>query len=286
MPNMLIDKIKPDVVGARSTLPECLMAEAASRGLPPAAANLLLSVLPPSLAQAGAFYDVLKNIWRYEFGSQFHVNTGDWWGTHMWLPVEHLFDALACALTVLSNDTQASYLALLDHPDKHGKALVEMIPVAKLTPGTLVQYEVAGLGDGRRSIDWVIGPYQGRTVLCDVKKRDADILHYFGQLDETEEPSPEPGHDHTKMFRSVEHKFRTNDPDKYLQGVWIVAEIRQNERHFADAFLALDADKVHFAVLGDWQSDAHILTRREQDKRYLQELFRVTESTRWVFTSA
>src|SRR4051794_35318219 len=107
---MLIDQIRPEVVGAKSTVPLRLKAEAASRGLTPAAIDLLMSILPPSLAQTGAFYDVLKNIWRYEFGGQFLVNAGEWWGTQMWLPVDHLFVALACALTMLPDDKRASYL--------------------------------------------------------------------------------------------------------------------------------------------------------------------------------
>jgi len=61
------------------------------------------------------------------------------------------------------------------------------------------------------------------------------------------------------------------------------ADIAQNEDELLRAFTALDASRMHFAILGDWLVDAHVLTRRSEDKRFLQRLFNLTDSSRFVF---
>jgi hypothetical protein len=238
------------------------------------------------MRRAGAFLDKMTGLWRYEFGLPHQVGDSLWWGTHMWEQVEHLLIALICAQR-LSENKQTAYLRLLADPGKHLQTLAEMIPAAKLGVNVPVDFEVAGLGHGQRTVDWVIGPCAGRTVLCDVKRRTIDILAQFAQMDgETTATgtSTEPNHDPALLFRSVETKFVANDPAHQLQGAWIVTDIQQNGLLLPDAFAALDASKVHFAVLGDWESDIHVLARRPEDKLFLLELFGATESMRFTFT--
>jgi hypothetical protein len=81
----------------------------------------------------------------------------------------------------------------------------------------------------------------------------------------------------------VETKFRTADPDLQLQGVWIVTNIKQNNERLWAAFAALDSSKVHFAILGDWKSDAYILVRRDEDEQYLRGIFHLGKSSRFTF---
>jgi hypothetical protein len=279
---MLIDSVFPEMVEAKSDLITCLIAQATARGVRPEQITELLAIIPQPLSEAGAFLDKLTGIWRYEFGIPYHLGDSLVWGTHMWEEVSHLLDALLCVLYRVPESKRAPYLRLLSIPSNHPQTLVEMIPAAKVDRNVAMDFEVGGLGNGNRTVDWVMGPHSGRTVLCDVKRRTKDFLDQFERLDDSP-VAPEPNHDPAILFRNVEHKFSSRDPDEYLQGAWIVTDIAQEENRLLGAFLALDAKKVHFAVLGDWQSDAHVLVRRKDDKPYLQSLFRVTASSRFVF---
>jgi hypothetical protein len=94
---------------------------------------------------------------------------------------------------------------------------------------------------------------------------------------------PEPEHDPAVLFRSLDKKFIAANPDERLQGVWIATHIQQNEDGLSTAFAALDPDKVHFTILGDWEPDIHVLVRRDADRDYLLELFAATPSRRFTF---
>jgi hypothetical protein len=281
---MLIDSVFPEIVAAKSDLTACLIAQATARGLRPEQITKLLAIVPSPLSGAGAFLDKMTGIWRYEFGVPYQVGDSLVWGTHMWEEVSHLLDALLCVLCRVPEGKRAAYLQLLSTPGKHQQTLVEMIPATKVDEATALDFEVSGLGNGNRTVDWVVGPYRSRTVLCDVKRRTRDFLEQFERLDDSP-VAPEPAHDPSLLFRNVEQKFVSMDPDEYLQGAWIVTDVAQEEKRLLDAFLALDAKKVHFAVLGDWQPDAHILVRREDDRPYIRDLFRITTSSRFVFNT-
>jgi hypothetical protein len=281
---MLIDSVCPEMVEAKSDLTTCLTTQATSRGLRPELLTSLLSIVPQPLSAAGAFLDKLTGIWRYEFGVPYQLGDSLVWGTHMWEEVSHLLDALLCVLCRVPEAKRLPYLRLLSTPSKHQQTLVEMIPATKVDENVAVDFEVSGLGNGNRTVDWLLGPHGGRTVLCDVKRRTRDFLAQFERLGESQ-VAPEPNHDPALLFRNVEHKFSSRDPDVSVQGAWIVTDIAQDENRLVDAFLALDPTKVHFAILGDWQSDAHVLVRREQDKPFLHDLFRVTTSSRFVFNN-
>jgi hypothetical protein len=85
------------------------------------------------------------------------------------------------------------------------------------------------------------------------------------------------------MFKSIEGKFNVADPDVQLQGAWITTHIKQNRAEIDNAFAALDPAKVHFALFGDWRSDIGLLVRRESDRKFLLDLFNVTQSQRFFF---
>jgi hypothetical protein len=283
-PSMLIDSVCPEMVEAKSDLTACLITQATARGLRTEQITRLLSIVPQPLSEAGAFLDKLTGIWRYEFGVPYQLGDSLVWGTHMWEEVSHLLDAMLCVLCRVPEGKRLAYLRLLSTPSKHPQTLVEMIPATKVDENVAVDFEVGGLGNGNRTVDWVFSPHGGRTVLCDVKRRTRDFLEQFERLDDSP-VAPEPNHDPALLFRNVEHKFRSGDPDEYLQGAWIVTDIAQEENRLLDAFRALDPTKVHFAILGDWLSDAHVLVRREQDGPYLRDLFRIAASSRFVFNN-
>jgi len=282
---MFIEKIFPAVVAEKSTLHERLFAEGKVRGLSNEETKAIVSIIPKILIEAGAFLDKMTSLWRYEFGVPYAIAEALVWSTHMWVPVENLFAALFCAHSCISENKRATYLAQLADPKKHLDKLVEMIPADKLGSTVTVEFEVTGLGAGNRTVDRVIGPQDGRTVLLDVKRRTTDFIKQAEGID-AENTAPEPDHDPALLFRSVEQKFLSAEPDSRLQGAWIVTDIKQEEDQLLRAFTALDASKVHFTILGDWKPDVYVLARRDDDRQYLLNLFRVDSSTRFTFRSS
>lgn len=279
---MLIEKIFPAVVAEKGTLLKCLFAEGKNRGLSNEDTEAIVSIVPKTLIETGAFLDKMTGLWRYEFGVPYVIAQNLVWGTHMWVPVESLFKTLLCAHSRISENKRGTYLAELADPKKHQNKLVEMIPVAKVGSNTSVDFEVSGLGAGNRTVDWVIGPQDGRTVLLDVKRRTTDFIKQTERID-TAKVAPEPSHDPELLFRSVEQKFLPADPDLQLQGVWIVTDIKQEENQLLQAFATLDASKVHFAILGDWKPDVYVLSKRDIDRQFLLKIFRIYTSNRFIF---
>jgi len=133
-------------------------------------------------------------------------------------------------------------------------------------------------------VDWVIGPYNGRSVLIDVKRRSIDFIKQAEKVG-TQSEAPEPDHDPSLIFfRSIEGKFDTSDSNYFLQEAWIVTNIKQDARLLSAAFEVLNASKVHFTIIGDWKSDAHVLVRRNEGEQYLRDLFHIQEPARFTFT--
>lgn len=279
---MFIEQIFPEVIAEKSTLYERLFAEAKARGVSNADMKKILSVVPKALIDAGAFLDKMTNLWRYEFGVPYDIGKDFVWGTHMWVPVHCLFNALSCAHSRLPKVTCVDYLKRLADPSKHQATLVEMIPGYKVDSAVAIQFEVAGQGVGNQTIDWVIGPHSGQTVLLDVKRRTTDFIKQTERIGGGS-VAPEPDHDPALLFRSVEEKLAPADPDLQLQGVWVITDIKQNEKRLSTAFAALSSSKVHFAILGDWKPDAYVLVRRADDERYLRDLFHIEKSARFTF---
>jgi hypothetical protein len=285
-PNMMIDEVFPQVVGAKASLRDRLLQEFSLAGISQEEAERLMSAVPPLLLDSGCFLDRMTGFWRYEFGLPFNVNSNQdlVWGTHMWVPVVHLSAAILAAHERLDNGKRQEYLARLAEPPKHQDALCEMAPIIRVDPSVPAEFEVAGLSDGNQTIDWVLGPVGGRKVVFDVKRRVADFIkqadQFGGDASGTARP---PDHDPAILFRSVENKLPSNDPASSLQGVWINTEIKQDAAKLLAAFEALDKAKVHFAILGDWKNDVYVLVRRPEDRQFLLDLFGSTESTRFTF---
>jgi hypothetical protein len=278
---MIIDQVFPKTVGGRSSLRERLITEALGQGLSDERSNLIVSVVPEMLLSSGCFLDRMTNLWRYEFGP-YDLTKVLVWGSDMWVPVSHLLAALSSACSRLPEDDLVIYLGRLANPESHQDALAEMMPAHRVGPNVPMKFEVAGLGVGNRRIDWVIEPEAKRLVLLDVKRRVTDFIKQAERISDGG-AEPVPDHDPALLFRSVAQKFLTANPDLHIQGVWISTNIKQNEERLARTFAELDPDKVHFAVFDDWEPDLHVLTRRENDRQYLFNLFRARPSSRFTF---
>jgi hypothetical protein len=281
----LIDEIFPQVVGAKASLRDRLFQEFSLERASREEAERLLSAVPPPLLESGCFLDRMTGLWRYEFGIPYTVNQNLIWGTHMWVPVTHLLAALVAAHQRLDSRKRQEYFGRLAEPSKHQDALCEMAPIIRVDPSVPAEFEVWGLSNGNQTIDWVVGPVSGRKVMFDVKRRVADFIKQADQFadDASGGTSPPPDHDPAILFRSIEKKLPSNDPASSLQGVWIGTDIKQDGAKLLAAFEALDKAKVHFAILGDWKRDIYVLVRRPEDRQFLLDLFRSTESTRFTF---
>lgn len=278
---MLIDHIFPEYVADRGTLKDQLVASMHTEGLPEAVINARLASVPSPLIDAKAFLDKTTGLWRYEFGEPYELNGELMFGVHMWLPVENLRIALNTATSRVPAGKQPSYFVRLADRTAHWTALSEMMPGARLSVGAIADFEVPGLGVGNRTLDWDI-EFAGRRIILDVKSRFSDLLKQALQKDD-EGFMPEPDHDPSLLFRSVQGKFLEADPDTALQGAWITTHIKQNRWLLERAFLSLPADRVHFAIFGDWEADVHVLARREEDRAFLLEVFTATESSRFTY---
>lgn len=284
---MLIDQVMPELIGAKDTLLRRLEADAQAAGMSDQDIAALITALPSNLHRALCFEDNLTGLWRYEFGEPFYLKQLKQllWGTHMWVPVTHLRRALDSLLNRVSADKQRAFLARLDIRQKHLDVLSEMIPLLNVGRDVAADFEVAGLGNGNRTVDWHFGPIDGREILMDVKRRSIDLIRQLDQLTPGQ-TSPEPDHDPAVLFRSVAKKLVDADPATRLQGVWVVTDIQQEGSELADAFQNLDPAKVHFAILGDWERDVHILIRREEDRAFLLNAFGLQQSARFTFQRA
>jgi hypothetical protein len=284
---MMIESIMPKIVGATDTLPRRLEADAHAAGMSDREIAALMTAVPSNLLRAQCFEDRLTGLWRYEFGEPYYLKRLDQllWGTHMWVPVTHLRLALGCFLSRVSAEKHRAFLARLDNRKKHLDVLSEMIPLLHVGRGVAADFEMAGLGYGNRTIDWRFGPIDGREILMDVKRRSIDLMRQLDRLTDGE-TTREPNHDPAVLFRSVENKLVGAEPASRLQGVWVVTDIQQEGSNLTDAFQNLDPGKVHFAILGDWERDAHILVRREEDRAFLLNAFDLTQSVRFTFQRA
>lgn len=281
---MFIANISPDSVAEKSTLIERLLAEAYGRGDSIDYLKQIIKILPRELIYAGAFLDKRTQLWRYEFGVPYDMDGELFWGTHMWVPVNYLYRALLCVHSRLPENRRLGYLKRLADPRKHQDVLVEMIPAEKLNTEVEAQFEVHGHGVGNKTIDWVIGPHDSRIVFLDVKRRTKDFIEHAVRIG-NKPVAPEPNHAPSLLFRGVEEKFLSADSSQTLQGVWVVTDIKQNEQLLSAAFATLNTNKVHFAVLGDWRPDAHLLIARAEDEQYLRGLFHLEKSTRFTFAA-
>ncbi len=279
---MLIDEQVPQAIGGRAPLREAFADEAIRAGLSLVDAQALFREVPIRLSQAECFFDRLSKRWLYEFGRPLKIQNWrfdsgrpvlvrrDVYGPHVWHPVAHLVSVTMCATRVLTDPkVRDRYMARLDQADKHEAVLVEFMPALRFTDDVDAQFE-ALTGAGNRDADWRLVKRGVRPILIEVKRRSADILALFERVAIGERrpdgTAPQPSHDASLIFRSIEQKYPKSDPDVQLQGAWVVTALKQDSTDLERAFDALDGDRVHFVVLGGWTAGVRVLVRREEDR--------------------
>lgn len=299
MKPMLIEQNFPELVKSTwlntdgiimipANLRTCLESKMSTVGIAEAEINTILAALNNDFLKIRCFLNRMTNLWCYELDVPHNLPETKklLWGSHIWPPVATLIKTLHCAYVRLFNaksgkDKFSEYVQKLSNPKNAGKhidALVEMWPLLRVSDQINIEFEVQGYGPKNTNIDWLL-KLPARLVLIDVKNRIKDLYSLMDRHDTTKAPR----HDPFLLFRSLECKFNVQDPDKLLQGVWIITQVKQNSQKLHDAFNKLDKGKVHFAILGDDKEDAHILTKRDEDKSQLTELFKLAPSVRFAY---
>jgi hypothetical protein len=280
---------KPRVPGAfigdLSSLTKIFKAIATNRGLTTREAITATNLIPEALRFSPCFLDKLTGIWRYDFGDPFVLYDESLvFGTHMWLPVELLFDVLFCAYKRLTSDQLTNYLLRLGDPSRHEDLLIEFSPILRLSSEIATTYEAEGYGEGESNVDWLLSPPNSEPILLDVKNRKLDLLDQFleGMYGPTD-AMPAPTHDTALIFRSLEKKFKPNDVESIIQGAWIRTLLKQEERELQASFSQLDCTRIHFAILGDWKDDVYLLCDNSLIREKLLAIFNIRESNRFVF---
>jgi len=304
---MTIEEIFPQVIGKKDRLVKQLIRHGQERGLPREIIQRVADSVPDEMEEVLCFFNKITKSWTYEYGEPIILHSGlaipritnfgiddrgAWWkynvateeviGKHMCPEVEELLNALLGAVLRLPPNKQREYIKRLANRGQHRQVLTEMVPVHHLPQDIPAEFEVKGIGQGDRTVDWLISPPDGRAVALEVKMRKFDLRKHLGKVSVQSVISP-PDHETKSLFRDVERKFAAADPDRRLQGVWVFPYTQQPEKSLLASFNELCPSKIHFVILGDWQQDIYILARRKVDEHYLYRLFRGTPSSRFTF---
>lgn len=276
---MLIEQVFPQVVQELSDMKSCIISKL--KNAKQEDVDSFISSFPSDLLVAKCFFCKLTRLWRYEFGlpSTLDKTKKLLWGTQMWPSVDTLIEVILNAHLRLPQEKLKIYLQRLTNLKKHQDALVEMIPTFRINHPIPTDFEVTGYGAGNKTIDWKIGSIENRQILLDIKNRNKDLYEMMDR-DNTED---QPQHESSLLFRGLENKFLSANPDQSLQGAFISTSIKQESKKLHDAFNKLDSSKIHFAIIGDEKEDAYVLVRRPEDEIFLRRIFNLKSSERFTF---
>lgn len=285
---MLIEERLPIVVGEKAPMWRVFALEGLKLGTPIVDLSSLHLRLPSGLRDAPCFYDKATNLWRYEFGLPYEIRDHLVFGPQVWQPVENLVRVVSCAAQRLDESQFSQYMLKLANRSKHEDFLAEFLPALRLPPNVHSTFEFS-TGAGGHNVDWRFSAPDVPPILLDVKRRVVDIVKLMGRTIAGERRpnghAPQPNHNVELLFKSIECKYAAAEPEAQLQGAWIFTALQQETVSLERAFDALDATKVHFAVLGGWKKGVKILARREADRALLLGLFDEEESANFEFTA-
>jgi hypothetical protein len=100
---------------------------------------------------------------------------------------------------------------------------------ARLPDRVTVRHAVAGNEGSAATVDWSIGAPGYPVLLLEVKNRIGDLIESFETIKhlDAHEGVPSPRHDHAVLFRSVQHQFKSRQPDEAIQAVWIKTGLKR-----------------------------------------------------------
>jgi hypothetical protein len=276
-------------IGGLASFPDLAVHLLLGRGVPRDEAEAVVNLVPEAVRSVPCFLDRLSMNWLYDFGEPVTTTRGFvYGGGKTWHEITILLDVLLCAKARLDGQVLDGYLRRLADPKKHADVVFEFAPILHLDPTTKIEHEVPGQGNKR--IDWRITDAAGFNLLLEVKIREADLIRSFERIEAGERApnghAPEPDHDTDLLFRSVEGKFLPRSPDAVLQGAWIGSALKQASGDLDASFRRLDPTRVHFAILGDWDGDVHLMARDGVPRERLIQVLGVREGERLVYQKA
>lgn len=226
----------------------------------------IIRLLPQNLKETPAFKDALTGKWRYDFGDPYSIEKGKehLFGTDQCPLVEWLYRCISEMQGILTNTQLIQYLERLGEPSKHLEALVECSPILVTKKPAKIIYEVIGYGQGNRKIDFFIEHPSGISVLIDVKCRIRELI---AKLPDAGKPDPK------GLFKSLPEKFKSELPNKCLQGGWIHSSLKYHRSELYSEFNQTDPSKLHFAILALWDKQAYILNRNSKIVEDLHSVF-------------
>ena len=149
----------------------------------------------------------------------------------------------------------------------------ELVPLSRLKRMAKVQYEVPGQGEKR--VEFLIECPGETPILLEVKHRDTDIIQFMEAFhsDGMMEDFPPPRADF--LFRSVVEKLPESNPQDRLQGVWISVHVRHDGGDLHRCFDAIEARRLHFAIIATSEDSAYILARTKEIERFVTDFFQL-----------
>jgi len=232
----------------------------------------VIARLPKPLATAQAFYSLLDEKWRYEFGVPYEVETSVVVGTDQNPEVRILLCGLMRLNKLASCTDFDRYASRLNDESKHLNYLAELDPVLRGKELVRLDYEPRPLGKGSPGPDWAMEFADQTTCLVEVKSRIKELLKLFTSLRAGRDPSPYasrmpviPG-----LLGGVSRKFPVLDPtSNALQGVWIYSPVWFIEDELQALFYGLDEKRVQFLVVGRAWREYESLTRDDISRQRL-----------------
>lgn len=282
---MRLDALAPEIVGGRTSLRRCLIEHYLVDGLLEGEAKAILDATPMRLISGEAFFDRLTHRWRYEYAPPLEVGGQILHGAVNCPEVRTLGRVLQFCISRLAESVRRRHLARLSEANRHLDSLAEFLPVVRLSDAVTVISDHR-TGAGGCDVDWLLRDSSGRDVLIEVKARLGDLTQLAKSLQAATwrdgDVANSPQHDAAILFRSVQKKFLPASPASQLQGVWISTTLAQPPRSLSAAFDALAHDRVHFAILGDWNPGIFVLSRVDADRAFLLSLFGEHEGQGWL----
>lgn len=226
----------------------------------------LFELVPSELVVAPCFFDLLTDVWRYEFGAPLSIDGQPLYGTDCWLAVKNLVLVLDRARRYLRPDQLRGYVARLNRSEReqHTATLAEFLPVLTLSDNTRCEFEFR-TGEGARDVDWRLLHPGSPSLLVEVKRRTKDLVELMQRVYQGERRqnghAPRPEHDARLLFKSIEKKYPLTEPGGGWQGAWICTALEQDVPDMLEAFGELSPSRVQFVVLGGFSGPIDVIAR-------------------------
>ncbi|MGH9198999.1 MAG: hypothetical protein ACRD1T_25135, partial [Acidimicrobiia bacterium] len=254
---------------------------AATQEIDVAQIDRVLAQVYAALLESPCFLNRLTEQWCYDFGLPLErlANNSIALGAPMFPSVARLLDVLLFAERRLAPESRSTYLRRLADESRHQDVVAEMLVVLDVPGEARLAFETPAETGNGRTIDWRLRLAPFPPLLFDVKNRMGDAVAFLSNLITAgpQAGSIEPTHDPALLFEGVLSKFVAHSPAEYLQGIWVITKVKQEETELQAAFRNLDARRIHFAVISNMSRECQLLSQPEVDRSVLVRALNLSE---------